>query len=331
MKPVDALLAVTYRCNARCVMCGIWKSDPCSEMPAETYRKLPRTLRDINLSGGEPFLRDDLAAIHASARKACPHARTIISTNGLLTRRIVSCVREIARIEPAVGIAVSLDGPEELHDDMRGVRGAFKHATATVRALQDAGFTNIRFAFTATPINFEHIGTIYELAQEFEVQFTCAVEHGSEHYFHSTSPEQRMPYEELRRQFAPLIHSELHSLSPKRWARAYYMHGLVEFGSGGRRPLPCFAGRDFFFMDPTGNIYVCNAAPFRMGNLSEQNFDELWTSAEAWEAREKAAHCQAGCWMICTARTAIKRSWPRVLAWVLKSRISRIPCTRSPA
>ncbi len=78
MKPVDALLAVTYRCNARCVMCGIWKSDPCSETPAETYRKLPSTLRDINLSGGEPFLRDDLAAIHAIKGSG-----VINDTNGL--------------------------------------------------------------------------------------------------------------------------------------------------------------------------------------------------------------------------------------------------------
>ena len=99
MKPVDAVLAVTYRCNARCAMCGIWKTDPGPDLPPETFGKLPSSLRDINLTGGEPSLRDDLPEVHAAARAACPKARTIVSTNGLLTDRIVSHVREMARTE----------------------------------------------------------------------------------------------------------------------------------------------------------------------------------------------------------------------------------------
>ncbi len=70
MKPVDAVIAVTYRCNARCAMCGIWKSQPGPDLPPEVYRKLPSSLRDVNLTGGEPFLRDDLAAVHEAATAA---------------------------------------------------------------------------------------------------------------------------------------------------------------------------------------------------------------------------------------------------------------------
>ena len=60
MMPVDAVLAVTYRCNARCTMCGIWSSKPVAELPPAAYARLPASLRDVNLTGGEPFLRDDL-------------------------------------------------------------------------------------------------------------------------------------------------------------------------------------------------------------------------------------------------------------------------------
>src|SRR3972149_1084889 len=104
MRPLDAVLAVTYRCNARCAMCGIWKADSTAEAPPELYRKLPSSLKNINLTGGEPFLRQDLAAIHEACKRACPKACTIISTNGLLTSLTVSVVREIARNEADVGI-----------------------------------------------------------------------------------------------------------------------------------------------------------------------------------------------------------------------------------
>jgi hypothetical protein len=73
-------------------------------------------------------------------------------------------------------------------------------------------------------------------------------------------------------------------------------------------------------MDPSGNVFTCNAAPFRMGSLCSpacESFDRLWVSEEAVAARAKADACPSGCWMICTARTAIRRSWPRVLAWAL--------------
>ena len=320
MMPLDAVLAVTYRCNARCEMCGIWKSRPARELTPAAYRQLPATLRDINLTGGEPFLRDDLPAIHAATRSACPKARTVISTNGLRTDRIVAMVRDIAQAEPNVGVAVSLDGPAEIHDRMRGVPGAYGKAIATVKALQDAGCDNLRLAFTATRTNLHCLRTVYEKARELGVEFTCAIEHGSPHYFQTAAPQELLPAGELRSQLEPVMREELRSLSVKRWARAYFMLGLYEFAVGKGRPLPCRAGRDFFFMDPSGNVYACNAAPLRMGNLSKQDFGALWNSAAAVEARKSVARCETGCWMVCTARTAIRRAWPRVLTWALVHR-----------
>ena len=92
--------------------------------------------------------------------------------------------------------------------------------------------------------------------------------------------------------------------------------------------MPCRAGRDFFFMDPSGAVYTCNAAPFQMGNLREQSFEGLWNSAEADTARRKAETCPAGCWMVCTARTVIRRAWPRVLAWAAKAKLGGVSLER---
>jgi radical SAM protein with 4Fe4S-binding SPASM domain len=313
MMPREAVLAVTYRCNARCAMCGIWNSKPVAELLPAAYSRLPSSLRDVNLTGGEPFLRDDLPEIHAAVRSTCRRVRTIVSTNGLLTDRIVAAVRAMASVEPGIGVAVSVDGPPEIHDRMRGVPGAHERAMATIRALQQAGFRNLRLAFTATRENANCLGQVYALSRELGAEFTCAAQHGSEHYFQVRAPQAWS----LQAEIAPAIRGELRSLSPKRWARAYFMNGLSRFAAGRGRPLPCRAGRDFFFMSPSGDVFTCNVEAFRMGNLSWQSFAQIWNSLEASNARVCADMCRGGCWMVCTARTALRRAWLRVLLWGL--------------
>lgn len=323
MNPVDAVLAITYRCNARCVMCGIWKSRPGADLPPEVYRKLPATLRDVNLTGGEPFLRSDLPEVHAAVRAACPDAQTVISTNGILIDRILPAVRSMTRIEPNLGLAISLDGPPEVHDRLRGVSGAHDRAVGTVRALKAERVWNLRLAFTATAQNAGSLAYVYDLSQELGVEFTCAMEHTSEHYFHTQATGAPLPDEALRAQFEPAIRRELRSWSPKRWARAYFMQGMLDFAAGRGRPLPCRAGQDFFFMDPAGEIFTCNAAPFRIGNLTRESFDALWATPSADAARSRARTCRTECWMICSARTAITRAWPRVLHWAIRRKFAR--------
>ena len=87
--PIDAVIAVTYRCDSRCNMCNIWKLEPGPELAPEEYRRLPRTLRDVNITGGEPFLRDDIVDLVRVIDEHCNHPRIVISTNGFQRRRIV--------------------------------------------------------------------------------------------------------------------------------------------------------------------------------------------------------------------------------------------------
>lgn len=322
MMPVDAVVAVTWRCNARCGMCGIWKIKAGEETPPEVFGRLPSSLRDVNLTGGEPFLRPDLPAVHEAVRTAAPRARTILSTNGLATEKIITAVRTMSAIEQNIGLAISLDGPPEIHDRQRGIPGAYDHVLRTVKELQHAGFNNLRLAFTATAQNTRHLRYVYDLSRELGVEFTCTVQHSSEHYFHSAPPEERIDAAALREQLLQVMRRELATWSPKRWARAFFMNGQFKFVTEGKRPFPCYAGRDFFFMDPDANIFTCNAAPWKMGNLAERTFDELWNSPDAREMRERAMRCRNGCWMVCSARTAMLRSLPTVLAWAVRAKIS---------
>jgi radical SAM protein with 4Fe4S-binding SPASM domain len=321
--PTDAVVAVTYECDARCVMCNIWKSPPTEQMAPQRFGRLPASLRTINISGGEPFLRDDLPEIIRHVKAACPDSKIIISTNSLQPQRIGLLLREIVRHDPGIGLGISLDGIGKMHDAMRGVKGAFDRTMETVELSRKEGVRNIRFAFTATSRNISHLGRVLDLSREKKVEFTCAIAQNSEHYFKTDANKGIEDQAELRQQFNHLISAQLAGAHPKRWARAYFARGVYEFATNKRRLLECRAGSDFFYLDPTGDVYCCNVLPQIMGNLAETDFITLWNSPRARSVRDVVARCQEGCWMICTARTVIKRHPFFVGTWILGSKLLR--------
>ncbi|MBI4320990.1 MAG: radical SAM protein [Chloroflexi bacterium] len=325
--PVDAVLAVNYRCNARCTMCHIWEAQTSQQLPPWMFAALPSTLRTINVSGGEPYLREDLPDVVRAIRTGCPGAQITISTNGILTERVESMTRNILRFDPGIALGVSIDGIGEKHDEVRGVRGAFGRAVDTLKRLKALGIDDLRIAFTASAANLTHFFEVYQLARRLDVQFTCAVAHNSSHYFR-TEGNSGLDRKVLRSQIEKVAACELKTLSPKRWARAYFASGLCAYMAG-RRPLPCEAGGAFFFLSPNGDVYPCNVLEVTMGNLYETpSFGSLWSSQRAEAARKAVARCEAGCWMICTARTAMRKALPRVALWTAGKKIrAHIGCS----
>ncbi|RJQ47061.1 MAG: radical SAM protein [Gaiellales bacterium] len=302
-------------------MCNIWQSGDSSDLDPALVEKLPASLKYVNLSGGEPFLHKRLEDIVRAVRTSCPSAQTIISTNALLgTARMLERMEEIRSIDPGIGVAVSLDGIGPVHDRIRGIEGAYDKCLAFIRGLQQAGMTNLRLAFTVVDDNVDDFYRVYQLSRELGIEFTCALAQESTHYFQTTGVG-RVDLERLRRQVDMIAASELRSLEPKRWARAYFSRGLYEFAAGDGRPLTCRAADDFFFMSPDGSIYTCNILDLPLGNLREDSFEAVWDSTAAAEARRKVASCEIGCWMVCTARSAIKRNPARVAAWVASGKV----------
>ncbi len=99
--PTDAVLAITYKCNSRCIMCSIWKSKPEQELTAKDYLRLPATLKDVNLSGGEPFLRNDIVEIIQNINRKCNKPKIVISTHGFLNDLIIKKVNKMEQQEIA--------------------------------------------------------------------------------------------------------------------------------------------------------------------------------------------------------------------------------------
>jgi MoaA/NifB/PqqE/SkfB family radical SAM enzyme len=321
MNPTSAVVAVTLNCNARCLMCDIWKQPGAGEMQPREYLRLPASLREINLTGGEPFLRRDLPEVVAAVRQACPRARVVISTNGLLVDRMGEMAPRLLQQAPALGVRVSIDGLEETHDRLRGVPGAFERARRSLEGLRVAGVQDLGIGMTLLVENVAQIGQVYRLAEALGVEFSVTLASESPIYFGDNKAHLRpRDGEELPQQLRRLAWNEYRHGRPKHWFRAWFEEGLAGYARHGQRPLACDAGRGFFYLDPLGSVFCCHLLPHRLGSLREEDWKSLWRSPQAQRAREEVVSCQA-CWMVCTARTQMRRNLPQIGVQALVGKI----------
>jgi len=248
---LEAAIITNYRCNCRCVMCNIWKEPTAlsEEFKPEILDKLPE-LDFANITGGEPFLREDIGDIVRILKTKAQ--RIVISTNGYFTEKIISLVQETGDI----GIRISIEGLPSANDELRGIKDGFDHGLRTLLEFRKMGLKDIGFGITVSDRTARDMLELYQLAQALKVEFATAVVHNS-YYFHK-SDNVIHEKEVVIECFEELIKELLKTNKPKNWFRAYFNHGLINYIKGNPRLLPCCAGEDMFFLDPFGEIRPCN-------------------------------------------------------------------------
>ena len=321
---MEGLIAVTYRCNAHCVMCNTWchPSDPADEITAADLRSLPN-LEFANVTGGEPLLRDDLADLVAVLmRKA---KRVVVSTNGYYTDRALA----LAQRFPRIGVRVSLEGLPAANDQLRGLPDGFDHGLRTILRLRALGLEDIGFGITLSDRNADDLIELYELADAMGMEFATAAIHNS-YYFHKLDNSFIEP-EHVARKIEEVARLLLRTRKPKNWFRAWFNMGLANYVRGGDRLLPCGVADDVFFVDPFGEVRPCNAMEETMGSLKQRSFGEIWASPEARRVRAQVASCTRNCWMIGSVSPAMKRNIRVPAAWVLRAKLTgKVPPLRPP-
>lgn len=320
-RPKEATLAVTYRCNSKCTMCNIWQITDFDDLPAEEYAKLPDSLRTINITGGEPFLRKDLVEVIRQVHKAAPKSRIVISSNGFLTDRVKQAMSEIQKFHPNMGIGVSIDGIGETHDKVRGVKGSFDKAIATVKAVKSLGISDIRLGMTIVPENSHQVYEVYKLAKELGVEFTTTVAHNSGIYFKKVDNTPQKATDALKDDLRRIGDEHLRSGTVKNWFRAYHLAGITDESMRTQGAKKCAAGDRFYFMDPSGKVYPCIVMDKVIGNIKEvKRFEDLVPKEKASHVRKMVRGCREDCWMVCNIRSLIS-SHPRdSLVWIAKNK-----------
>ena len=317
--PTDASIILTYRCPMRCQMCNIWKNptNRQEEIKAKDLKSLPQ-LKFINLTGGEPFIREDLDEIVEECYRHTP--RIVISTSGWFEDRVIALAKKF----PNIGIRISIEGLSQKNDELRGHAGGFDKGVRTLLTLKHMGLKDIGFGCTVSNHNSKDMLSLYQLSLAMGMEFATAAFHNS-YYFHK-SDNVITNKDEVCDNFKQLIEWQLKEKHPKSWFRAWFNMGLINYIEGGKRMLPCEAGMVNFFIDPWGEVMPCNGLEEKywkesMGNIHDAPFMEIWESEQAQKVRQMVRKCPKNCWMVGTASPVMHKYIKYPAKWALCNKL----------
>ncbi len=305
-----ANFAVTYRCNSRCTTCNIWATpDRGGEELSlgeiaeffEGERDFLAEVKAIQLTGGEPYLRGDIAGIAGAIWRGIPRAFLWVATNGLLPETIAEKTGEMLgnRRRGGLGVTVSLDGVGGAHDDQRGIRGSYEKSLETLRLLSGMRASNpdlrLSVGMTLTPGNQDQIGRAMRLAEQHGADFTVRPANVSEVYYKNDPVKGDWDREALEAGLRLIAEHHVRRRGTLRAAPVIsYLNRIPGYVSGRPRRLGCSAGSRSLFLDPYGAAYPCLFYPTRIGDIREKPLSESWRSPAAAGARSEIAGGRCG-------------------------------------
>ena len=255
-RPLVVSFELTHSCTANCQHCdkGGMKPGPLGELTAADYARLCAQFKPlaVQLSGGEPLLRKDVEEIVRAVKEPSGLPYLILVTNGrLFTEEKYLTLRKLGVNQ----FSISMDFPDERHDEFRRSPGLFRHLSELVPKLGRHGYGDVILNTTITRENLPTLRAGYEKAREWGVQisYSCytPLRTGSmEHYI--SSPED---LELLRRTMNELL--ELQATNGFITNSPWTLSGTYDFYKQGGIP-GCQAGRRFLVVNPNGGLRPCS-------------------------------------------------------------------------
>ncbi|MCJ7792198.1 MAG: radical SAM protein [Dehalococcoidia bacterium] len=253
-RPIVVSYEVTLSCNCNCRHCdlgGVIKDE--KQIKPEEYGDLTQRLKPVaaQISGGEPLLRKDIAAI-VKAIKQGGVQYAILVTNGVLLNESNYLQLHEAGVNQ---FSVSLDFPDERHDEFRRRPGLYKRLEQTLPRLAKLGFRDIILNTAITKANVREILPLAKKAAEWGVDISysayTALRTGSEDYCLNNGEDLgilRQAINELiilKKQGTYLVNPEL------------TLRDTLKFFEQGYMPN-CKAGIRFLVVMPDGSLVPCS-------------------------------------------------------------------------
>ena len=319
-RPFKVTWMVTDRCDCRCQGCLIWASP---KRPEVTPATLERVLRDapsirwVNLTGGEVFLRDDVPELARAVKRALPHVAVLdMPTTGQRTDVILGAVEAMAGLGiPRLYLSCSIEGPPELHARLRGRPDAFENLMATYRGLRAMPGVEVFLGMTLNDENATQVEATLDAVRAYVPEVGWDDLHlnvytVSDHYYANAQADVRAPTA-VDTAIRQALRSREGRWDPAHAIEAAYLRLLPEYLRTGRSPLPCQALRANVFVDGAGDVQPCTVYGRTLGSIHEQSLYEILDGAEAVAARDVVARDACpGCWSPCEAHPTIVAQAP---------------------
>jgi len=282
--PIYAVFDITNKCNLRCIHC--YSSEQYEDLTTEeVYHVLDMLFNAgigmIDFGGGEPLLREDIFDIIKYSKKLGFY--TSISTNGILLN--YDYVKHLKKLD-IDHVCISLDGVNpRTHDFIRNKKGSYEKTLNGIKNCVNAGInTQVSTVFMKSNIN--ELSDLYDLLQSLKVDGWYVYDfvpagRGKEIQKEVLDPKQR---EKLYIELQQLAVTSKISLKPYPYLvtinstydkksffyRAYGQ--LSEIIQG------CPTARWTCHISNNGDMHPCHLLPFKLGNLKQENFADIWFS-----------------------------------------------------
>jgi MoaA/NifB/PqqE/SkfB family radical SAM enzyme len=303
--PPFLVLFINSICNMKCEHCFYWtslnKRDDLTQDEIFALSKSLGRIENLNLSGGEPFLRKEFSDICRQFIRQNGVRQIYVPTNGWYTDKTIKAVTETLQESSLdlFAVELSLDGMREFHETFRVAQGSFDRAMATYDALAELQQRDPRLRIhsisTATDVNVQEIRALTEYLYERCPQMdhhNLALIRGDR-----KNPALKLPdmreyaelYEYMRRLWRPREEGRYGGIVDPmlQWAK-------LQTVARGRQVIPCRAGILTAVVAANGDVSVCELHE-PLGNLRKQSFWDIWTSDAATRLRQSIAardcHC----------------------------------------
>jgi MoaA/NifB/PqqE/SkfB family radical SAM enzyme len=312
--PLFASYNVTGRCNMRCVFCNWWKND----VPELSTKKALEVIDVVcnlgvpffDLSGGEPLLRKDLGTL---AKRVADHGCLVsMNTNGTLLNE--SRIKELANTLDIV--VISLDGPREFHDKIRGIPGTFDKAMKAIKLLK-ANDMKVGVNSVVTPWNIDVLPKFIEELRSL-VDFAQIQPIHPYPPLPENVPENNKIYQLVNYLLKLKKNDPSFLVEPKS-----FLNGFYGFFKGEAAKI-CDAGELYIAINPSGKLLACPArSDIILGDILAGSINELLKKKQENEDWKKVYTCK-GCWLECTVGVSMVLENPlketSQLAGLLKSK-----------
>jgi MoaA/NifB/PqqE/SkfB family radical SAM enzyme len=315
--PQNISFTITNLCNLRCRMCGQWSEEgyihnrvrnPARLLPLADWKRIvdeiaPHHPSYILLRGGEPFLFPGILSLIEHI-----HEKGIfisIDTNGTLVEKYA---RDLVRIGN-MHLTFSVDGPEEIHDAVRSVKGSFqkiKHAIARLNELEESSGVKLSksICFTISPYSYLGLGEMPDVARSMSISMMNIVP-----YYYFPAEVGKRYDAELHQHFDceafswQGFHHEESGIDFERFREEYrqYLASLgeiidypymklteEEYGTWFNDPTTpvrsqrCNNVETLIDIQPDGEANFCVDFPdVSFGNVTQASIEELWNSPRA--------------------------------------------------
>ncbi|MBI5739891.1 MAG: radical SAM protein [Nitrospirae bacterium] len=313
-RPATIPTMLTYKCNAKCLMCNHWRRKDHSEMTTVEWTRWLSQLKKwhrhahVQFSGGEPFIRKDVVGIFE-------HCASIGLSYGITTNLGLTPHGGMQKFVGAspFNVNISLDGIKpETHDYSRGTRGLFVKVMENLESmLYEMKRQNKKIRIILKPtvlnVNIDELEGIVKFAKDkklegvnFQPLFKFGGSQWEDFWIRDIEKVEKVSRRllDMKKEGYPVLSAE----SDIAGWKDYFKGATTDEVPRGR----CLVGVRNFHVHPEGDVYLCPNINIWAGNLTKNSPEEIWHSDDAEKGRDIILKCKRLCLTTCQTKRSMK-------------------------